>query len=241
MKIADVGVLITGGSRGLGAALGSELARLGAKVVLVARNPDALDVTVRAIRAAGGTAFALAGDVADKQAVHALAATASELAGPIRVLVHNASSLGPLPMRELLDTPCEELQAVLETNLIGPFRLTKVFAGPMILAGVGLVVHISSDAAVSAYPGWGAYGVSKAALYHLARIWAEELRDSGVHFLTIDPGEMNTRMHADAMPDADPATLADPAQVAKQIARTIETQELFETGSRIGAPEVIPI
>ena len=109
-------------------------------------------------------------------------------------------------------------------------------AGPMALRGGGLVVHISSDAAVSAYPGWGAYGVSKAALDHLARIWAVELEEAGVRFVAFDPGEMNTRMHADAMPDADPAELADPAHVARRIVDALASAG-SSTGGRVIASE----
>src|SRR6185436_11272305 len=100
--------------------------------------------------------------------------------------------------------------------------LTKALAGAMVLAGRGLVVHVTSDAAVEAYPTWGAYGASKAAHDHLARIWAVEMRGTGVQFLTVDPGEMNTQMHAEAMPDADRSTLARPADVARNIVRWIE-------------------
>jgi NAD(P)-dependent dehydrogenase (short-subunit alcohol dehydrogenase family) len=123
----------------------------------------------------------------------------------------------------------------LAVNLVGPFRLTRVLAGPMVLAGSGTIVNISSDAAVQAYPKWGAYGVSKAALDHLGRIWAAELEGTGVRVLTIDPGEMNTRMHADAVPDADPATLQDPLAVARRIVDRIEGGA-YISGARLEAP-----
>src|ERR1700744_838062 len=201
--------LITGASRGLGRALAVELARVGAQVVLVARESEELHAAVAEIRAADGAAHAVAADVVNKEAIHKIAGAAAALVGPIDLLIHNASTLGPTPLPLLLDTECEDLERVLAVNLVGPFRLTKAIAGSMALRGRGLVVHISSDAAVSAYPGWGAYGVSKAALDHLGRSWAAELSGTGVRVLSVDPGEMNTRMHADAIPEADPATLAD--------------------------------
>src|SRR5262249_16198439 len=154
---------------------------------------------------------------------------------PIDLLVHNASTLGKTPLPLLLDTDCEDLERVLEVNLVGPFRLTKVVAGSMALRGRGLVVNISSDASVSAYPGWGASGVSKAALAHLGRIWAAELEGTGVRVLTVDPGEMNTRMHAEAMPDADPTTLADPAAVAAKIVAMIARAGSLPNGARLEA------
>src|SRR5262249_46333354 len=127
---------------------------------------------------------------------------------------------------------------VLQVNLIGPFRLVKSIAVSMALRGRGLIIGISSDAAVEPYPGWGAYGTSKAALDHMLRILAKEMDGSGVRVLSIDPGEMNTQMHADAMPEADPATLAHPEDAAARITDIIRHAEYFENGSRIVASQV---
>ena len=91
----------------------------------------------------------------------------------------------------------------------------------MALRGRGLVVHVTSDAGTTPYPRWGAYGVSKAALDHLGRIWDAELGELGVRFLTVDPGEMDTAMHAEAMPEADRSLLARPAEVARRIVERI--------------------
>ena len=217
MDIRNTASLVTGGGRGLGRALGHALAAAGSRVVLVARDAGEIDRAVAAIRAAGGTAFGIAADVAAKDAVYAIAGQAAALAGPIDILINNASSLGPTPLPLLLDTECEDLEQVLAVNLVGPFRLTKAVAGAMALRGRGVVINVSSDAAVEAYPRWGAYGASKAALDHLSRIWAAELAGTGVHVLSVDPGEMDTAMHAAAIPDADRSTLADPADVAIRI------------------------
>ncbi len=221
MKISQTAVVITGASRGLGRALALALGQAGARLCLVARDAAALDEVVLAIQKAGGTAFGIAADIGDKQAIFRIAGEAAALLGPIDLLINNASSLGPLPMPLLLDTECEDFERVLQVNLLGPFRLIKILAGSMVLRSTGerggLVLNISSDAAIEAYPHWGAYGVSKAALDHLTRSFAAELIESGVRFLSVDPGEMNTRMHADAMPEADPATLADPADIAARI------------------------
>ena len=108
-------------------------------------------------------------DLAEKEAIYPLAGAAQALAGPIEILIHNAGDLGPVPLRPLLDTDCEALERALAVNVLGPFRLTKAIAGPMALRGKGLVIHVTTDAAVSAYPGWGAYGVSKAALDHAGK------------------------------------------------------------------------
>jgi|SRR5579871_3939708 len=209
--------LVTGGSQGLGRALGAALAAGGARVVLVARHAEPLAAAVAAIRAAGGEAHALAADVADKDTAAAIAGQAAALVGPIDLLVNNASTLGPVPLRLLLDTDCEDLERALAVNLVGAFRLTKAIAGPMVLRGSGTIVNVTSDAATEAYERWGAYGASKAALEQLGRVWAAELAGTGVRLLAVDPGEMDTRMHADALPDADRAQLSDPARVAERI------------------------
>src|SRR5512144_2004628 len=177
MKIQGQGALVTGASRGLGRALAERLAAGGARTALVAREIGPLHDVVAGIRARGGLAHAITGDIAAKAAIHAIAGQAQGLVGEIGIAIHNASTLGPVPLRLLLDTECEDLAAVLETNLVGPFRLTKILAGAMALRGGGVIVHISSDAAVEAYPRWGAYGVSKAAQDHLSRIMAAELAD----------------------------------------------------------------
>jgi len=188
---------------------------------------------VAAIRARGGDAHGISADVADKDAAAAIAGQAEALVGPVDLLVNAASTLGPVPLRLLLDTDCEDLARALEVNLVGPFRLTKAVAGAMALRGRGLVVNVSSDAGVEAYARWGAYGASKAALDHLSRIWAAELAGTGVRVLAVDPGEMNTRMHAEAMPEADPALLADPADVAARLLALLAQDPPPASGSRL--------
>src|SRR6478672_6546681 len=95
-----------------------------------------------------GRAHAVAADLGDKQAIHAIAGAAAALVGPIDLLVHNASTLGPTPLKLLLDTECEDFERVFEVNVLGPFRLSRALAGAMALRGRGLIVHVSSDAAV---------------------------------------------------------------------------------------------
>jgi NAD(P)-dependent dehydrogenase (short-subunit alcohol dehydrogenase family) len=236
MKIQGQGALVTGASRGLGRALAELLAARGARVALVARDADPLRDVVAGIRARGGDAHAIAGDIADKDAIHRIAGQAQGLVGEIGIAVHNASTLGPTPLRLLLDTECEDLAAVLETNLVGPFRLTKVLAGAMAIRGAGVIVHVSSDAAVEPYARWGAYGASKAAQDHLSRILAAELEGTGVRVLAVDPGEMDTAMHAAAIPEADRAALQRPGDVAARIAQMIEDDGRAPTGARLVAP-----
>jgi NAD(P)-dependent dehydrogenase (short-subunit alcohol dehydrogenase family) len=146
--------------------------------------------------------------------------------GGLDVLINNASTLGPVPLALLGDTECEDFERALATNVLGPFRLSKALLGALTASareGRGAVVlNISSDAAVNAYPGWGVYGATKAALHHLTRIWNEEMSAEGVRFLSLDPGDMDTPMHALAVPDADPATLKRPEAAAHELADAIE-------------------
>lgn len=239
MNLKDTAALVTGASRGLGEALSEALAARGARVVMVARTGEPLEAAAERIRRRGGVAHALVADIGDKQAIHPLAGAAAELVGPIDLLIHNAGALGPTPLQPLLDTECEDLQRVLDVNLVGPFRLSKVIAGSMALRRRGLIVHITSDASVIPYAGWGAYSVSKAAFDHLGRVWATELADWGVKILSVDPGEMDTRMHADAVPDADRSTLAKPAVIAARLLSVLERADALKTGSRfeLGAAE----
>lgn len=227
--------LITGASRGLGRALALALGERGVRLVLVARGQAELDAVVEEVRARGGEAHAVVADLADKSTIYPLAGQAAALVGPIDLLIHNASTLGPTPLRLLLDSECEDLEHVLAVNLVGPFRLSKVLAGAMALRGDGVVLHISSDAAVEAYPTWGAYGVAKAAQDHLSRIFAAELAGTGVRVLAVDPGEMDTAMHADAMPDADRASLASPGDVAERFVEIIRHAGSIPPGQRVAA------
>jgi NAD(P)-dependent dehydrogenase (short-subunit alcohol dehydrogenase family) len=226
--------VITGGSKGLGRALAFALGAQGYKLALVARHLEGLASTVADLQRAGVKAHPIVGDVGAPRDALKIAALAHQQLGHVDLLIHNASTLGPLPMPMLADLHSEDFLRVLQVNLLGPHRLTRALGGNMLLRGSGMIVNISSDAATEAYEGWGAYSAAKVALDHMSRIWAEETTGSGLRFLSIDPGEMNTQMHADALPEADPCTLADPDRVASQIAALLMDSEL-PSGSRVEA------
>ncbi len=205
-------VLVTGASRGLGEALVRKLTQSGARVVALSRDGEKLAVLARETGA-----HAIVADVAQKEAAYAIAGEVVHALGGVDLIIHNAGYLGATPLRLLADTDCEDLERSLAVNVVGPFRLTKALLPSLLLDRGGTVVTLSSDAAVSAYPHWGAYSVGKAALDHLARIFAAELESHGVRFLALDPGDMRTAMHFAAIPDADPEKLRDPARVAEEM------------------------
>ncbi|TSD85955.1 SDR family oxidoreductase [Mycobacterium sp. KBS0706] len=213
-------VAVTGGTSGLGLALVRLLTAMGARVAFVARGAEAVARTARETGAQG-----IVGDVGRKEDIHPIALQVTAGLGGLDVLINNASSLGPVPLALLADTECEELEQALAVNLVGPFRLAKTLFGALAASarqGRGAVVlNISSDAAVNAYAGWGAYGASKAGLRHLTAIWAEEARGEGVKVLSIDPGDMDTPLHALAVPDADPSTLKMPEVSAAEIVQAL--------------------
>ena len=225
-------VAITGGTSGLGLALVRELHRRGAAVAFVARTPE----RVHAVAAEGDGIAGIVGDVASKLDIYPIALQITAALGGLDVLVNNASSLGPVPLVPLADTDCEDLEAALATNVVGPFRLTKAVLGALAAsareARAPIVVNISSDAAETPYPQWGAYGTSKAALRQLSRIWREELVGLGIDAVAVDPGDMDTPLHALAVPDADPASLKRPEQAAAEIADLLEDR----MGGRTAAP-----
>jgi NAD(P)-dependent dehydrogenase (short-subunit alcohol dehydrogenase family) len=210
-------VAVTGGTSGLGLALVDAFQAAGAHVAFVAR--DAHRVSAVALRRPG--THGIVGDVSRKEAIHPLAMQITGALGGLDILVNNASSLGPVPLALLADTECEDFETALATNVLGPFRLTKALLGALASSArdgrPAIVVNISSDAAVNAYAGWGAYGASKAALAHMSRIWQEELKPHGIRMIAHDPGDMDTSLHALAAPDADPATLKRPAQSAREL------------------------
>jgi NAD(P)-dependent dehydrogenase (short-subunit alcohol dehydrogenase family) len=221
MPFANLRVAVTGGTSGLGLALVHLLHERGARVAFVARHRDTVDDVARSHEGTHG----IVGDVASKDDIYPIALQILGELGGLDVLINNASDLGPVPLALLGDTACEDLERALATNVLGPFRLTKALLGALAASareGRGAVVlNVSSDAAVNAYPTWGAYSASKAALRHLTHIWDAEISDQGVRLLSIDPGDMDTPMHARAVPDADRSSLKRPEAAASELLEAI--------------------
>ena len=212
-----VRVAVTGGTSGLGLALVRMLLDLEARVAFIARNRDRVERLVRERADARG----ITGDVSEKGDIYSIAIQILGELGGLDVLINNASSLGPVPLAPLADTNCEDFELALQTNVLGPFRLTKALLGALAASaregGRPLVVNVSSDAAINAYPNWGAYGASKAALHHMSGIWNAELASQGIQVTSWDPGDMDTPLHAVAVPDAEPTMLKRPKDAAREL------------------------
>jgi NAD(P)-dependent dehydrogenase (short-subunit alcohol dehydrogenase family) len=184
--------IVTGASRGLGLALVRALAERGWRVVVDARDAQALAEAVGELEGV----VAIPGDVTDDWHRRALVAAAGER---IDLLVNNAGALGPSPQPALAAYPLSELRRVYEANVFAPLALVQA-ALPSLAAGAA-ILNVTSDAAVEPYEGWGGYGSTKAALEQLTAILAAEHPPFRIY--AVDPGDMRTQMHQDAFPGED--------------------------------------
>lgn len=217
-------VLITGASRGLGFALAHDFARQGSPLILTARGAAALEQVAAELRA-WVPVVALAGDVADPAHAARLVGAGLDRFGRIDVLINNASTVGPSPMPALDTYPLDALMDVLRANTVAPLHLMQLVLPQMRERGSGVIVNVTSDAAVNAYPTWGGYGASKAALEHLSAVLAAEIAESGIRIYVVDPGDMNTQMHREAEPGVDLSHLPSPESVAPEIVRLVEQND----------------
>ncbi len=202
-KISRRTAIVTGGSQGLGLALVTALANDGWNVVTDARNGDVLR---RATAPLGSRVTPLGGDLTDSTHRTALVDAAVAFGRPVDLIINNVSTLGELPMPTLLDTSLSSFTATFETNVVAPLALIQQAADRF--SPHPVIINISSDAGVEAYPGWGSYGVSKAALDHFSRVLAAEHPDWLVY--SVDPGDMRTAMHQDAFPGQDISDRPEP-------------------------------
>ena len=213
--------IVTGASRGFGRAVTVALLDRGWAVVGDARRASELKTIAAELDSS--QLIALPGDVTDASHRDALV-TAAIKVGPLRLLVNNASRLGPSPQPALVDYPESELWAVYQTNVFAPLALIQA-ALPALTANGGVIINLSSDAAVEPYPGWGGYGSSKAALDQLSAVLATETSvASAVTVYAFDPGDMRTEMHQAAFPGEDISDRADPEAVVPALLRLLDAR-----------------
>ncbi|HET9902980.1 MAG TPA: SDR family NAD(P)-dependent oxidoreductase [Xanthobacteraceae bacterium] len=233
--LADRIALVTGASRGIGAATARALARAGAHVVAVARTSGGLEELDDAIRAEGGTATLVPLDLTDYEGIDRLGGALYERYGRLDVLVGNAGVLGTIsPLGHIEPTVFERTLAV---NVTANWRLIRSLDPLLRAAPAGRAVFLSSGAAFRVRAYWGAYAVSKAALDVLARTYAAETERTNVRVNLFNPGATRTRMRATAMPGEDPLTLPTPEEVAEAILPLClpdftETGRLYDFPSR---------
>lgn len=239
MQLHDRVAVITGASKGLGREIARLYAGRGAKLVLVARG--AVDLQKAANELRGVTdVLAIPADVGE-DAEQIAQATLNRF-GRADVLINNASEIGPSPMPALDAYPWDALLRVLRINVVAPLHLIQLLIPQMKARGTGVIVNVTSDAGVNAYPGWGGYGASKAALEHLSRTLAAELESTGMRVYVVDPGDMNTEMHQRAEPGVDLTHLPGPDVPAPAFVRVVEDEGLppgrYEAMKLISMPHV---
>ena len=223
--------LVTGASRGIGAATAIELAAKGAHVILVARNAKDLEQVEQAIFDAGGAATIAPLDIADGDSINRLASAVTERWGKLDYLVLNAAMLGTLTPVPAIDGA--EFSRLLTLNLVAQQVMIAAFDALLKKSDAGRLVAITSSVGAKPRAFWGAYGASKAALEVLVTSYAEEVKNlSKVRVAIVDPGKTRTTMRAKAYPGEDPASVKEPAIVAEAISKLIASE--FETGHRLG-------
>jgi NAD(P)-dependent dehydrogenase (short-subunit alcohol dehydrogenase family) len=219
MRLEHSVALITGASRGLGLEVARAYAARGAKLVVAARGRDALDAAAAELARLTDVVAVVADVSLDAERV---VEAGIERFGRIDALVNNASELGPSPMPVLEDYRWRDLERVFRVNVLAPLHLAQLVLPGMRARGEGTIINVSSDAGVEAYPGWGGYGASKAALEHLSRTLGEELSGSGVRVYVVDPGDMDTEMHRLAEPGVDLSALPGPSVAAPAFVRLVD-------------------
>jgi len=208
--------LVTGASRGLGAAVAVELGRLGAHVVITARTQGGLEETDDAVRAVGGTATLLPLDLGEPEQLESIAPSIYARFRRLDILVHAAGVLGKLtPVSHAL---AQDRTEVLAVNTLAAWRLIQGCEAPLRQSDRGRAVFVTDIRASEPLAYWGPYGASKAAAAHLVLTWASEVAISKLRVNLFDPGPMRTRLRAAAFPGEDPATLRPPDEAAVALA-----------------------
>ncbi len=235
MELEGRVVMISGGSKGLGAALARRYGEEGAAVSLCARGEETLREVEAGLRERGIECLSVEADVTDEDAVERWVRETVDAFGAVHALVNNASILGQRTPIESYDP--EVWRRVVEVNLTGPFLCARAALPALRRSGDGSIINVSSGVGDHGRPGWGAYCAAKNGLEALTEILAGELEGSGVRANTVDPGKMRTEMRAAAYPDEDPDTLPTPYGVTDVFVYLASERSRHVTGERFRAQE----
>jgi NAD(P)-dependent dehydrogenase (short-subunit alcohol dehydrogenase family) len=229
-RLQDRVALITGASRGIGAAVAEAYAREGAKLVLVSRDVEGLEQTDDRVRAAGGEATLVPLDLGKIDMIDQLAVNIAQKFGRLDILVGNAGSLGTLT--PLQDIKPREFMEVMTVNLTANWRLLRAFHGGLLASPAGRVIFTTSGITKSNTAYWGSYAISKSALESMAQVYAHETATTKIRVNVIDPGAVRTNMRAEAFPGEDPSTLPTPESIVEEFIRA-GMSDFVESGQRL--------
>lgn len=230
-------VMITGATKGLGRALAFAFAKEGYRLAICARNIDKLTEVKNQLEELGAEVIAVKADTSNEQDVDRFVSVVENVFGKIDVLINNASIFGPGPTL-LLDFPNADFEEVLRVNVMNPFLVTKRVLPGMISRDYGSVINVTSEAGRTGFAEWGVYGISKFAVEGLTQTWADEMQDTSVRINMVDPGEMDTEMHAIAVPDCD-YEIAKPENVVDVFLYLASDESKGVNGSRFQAQQFV--
>ncbi|MCS1350767.1 SDR family NAD(P)-dependent oxidoreductase [Mechercharimyces sp. CAU 1602] len=230
-------VMISGASRGLGRELAIAFGKAGAKLAICARGKKQLNNVKEELSQRGVEVIAMSIDVSQPAEIDRFVSVTEATYGQIDVLINNASLFGPGPT-PLLDYSLASFQEVLAVNTIGPFLLTQRVLPGMLTHAHGRIINITSEAGQTGFAEWGAYGISKFAVEGLTQTWADELQETGVNMYMVDPGELDTQMHAIAVPDCE-YPLTQPAAIVPVFLYLAGPQSAHLHGKRLQAQKMI--
>ena len=230
MDFKDKVVLVTGASRGLGKVIAQDFAQQGAKVVLVARHIEPLEVLEDEILAVGGEALAVAADISDASSVQALAMQVGIAYGRVDIVINNAAVAILKPMTEVSS---EEWQQMTGVNLHGMFLITQTFLSGMIERKSGVVVNISAALARNGYPNLAVYSATKAGIIAFSEALSKEVRRHGVQVYTVCPHGINTDLYTTLFGATDPAKILSPERVAQDVLKVAAGEGGIRSGQTL--------
>lgn len=222
--------MITGASKGLGKALALAFAKQGVRLAICARGEALIREVEQEVRDLGAEVIAVSADVSNVNDVNRFVSIIEESFGRVDVLINNASIFGPGPML-LADYPDFDFSEVIRVNVGNPFLMSKRVLPGMLTRSNGRIINVTSEAGKTGFAEWGAYGISKFAVEGLTQTWADELQDTGISIGMADPGEMDTEMHAIAVPDCD-YELGEPNDIATVFVELALNDSLELNGKR---------